>query len=742
MNEDKDKGQVTVFVLLGIIIVVLAFFMLYLVMINVFDDVERSEREILAQNADLEQIDFFVESCIDSSMQGVLENFSKQGGVLYEDQGGLMQRGNVETHSFDSPSVEVAKNIRFEEICTSSPFYHSLTSPNYPRPNTKLDAYQSLFESNVGLPGETAACTGSISGYSGFFGANHMTKLCYQGSPNFNPDNEFLSVSPCRENFRTAQSNSFEGNLQEIIEEKAFQCIENQPFQDNEGEDIEPLTDDSNVDIIFTPETSLVKLSLPFNLSVNDQETTISYFLEFDPDNRFVSHFLYKNDILVNEARDPFFNASRDYDNLDRYESGRFDVSRTHDIDENMSLLRVEDTVENIEFNSAIEARKPVLEYINNHSDKPADKIVLENETLRFEPFGIDPDDTSVLYDYAGFMEEGYAKLAYEDPACLQKAPLSLQNLSDDGVPTECEGSLPIGDPENLTTSQLFQDTGQYANTSLNTEDAGWRQTRVLLEDSFGKTDYENVRVGVVDLPHLRIENYSFNTSFTELSAEMPLVINGSESKSSIITGLGLDTFKAENSSDVTKETEDEVFKIFTDIQTIHHDINQTDYVNITVNGTANLTDDRELVSYPETIGLENSDIGRECSPGGDPSIDMYPYTSGGNDPFLAERKCCGLGGIKGDSTVCHDQEFDIDLGGLSESEAKEKIKEVVMKNDSLQEYYDVQGIDPDADINVNIDDSAGSADLDDWDIEAKRYCDGNRGNICAGDIDVEITSS
>ena len=736
---NKDKGQITVFVLLGILIVVLAFFMLYIVMINVFDDVEKSEQEILAQNADMEQIDFFIESCVDSSMQGVLKNFSKQGGALYQDQGGLMQRGDVERHSFDSLSYEVAKNLRFEEVCSSSSFYHNLTSPNYPRPNTKLAAYQNIFESNVGLPGETEECIGSISGYSGFFGANHMTKLCYQGSPNFNPDNEFLSVSPCRENFRTAPRKSLEGNLKEIIEEEAIQCIENQPFQDNEGEEIEPLTDESNVDIIFTPETSLVKLSLPFNLTVDDQETTISYFLEFDPENRFVSHFLYQSDVLLKEARDPFFNASRDYDTMDRYESGRFDVSRTHDITEKMSLLQVRDTVDEITFNSAIEARKPVLEYINNHSEKPADKIVLENETLRFEPFGIDPDDTKVSYDYEGFMEEKYAELLYKNPACLQKAPISLQNLSENGVPTECKGSLPTVDPENLTTSQLFQDTGQYANTSLNTEDAGWRETRILLEDRFGKIDYEKVRVAVVDLPHLIMENYSLDTASNQLSAEMPIVVNASKSNSSIITGLGLDTFRAENSTTILKETQDDVFRLFDNIQVIDERIDNMKYINITVNGTANLTDSKELRSYPETINF-SEDITMECSPGGNPSQDMFPY--GGGNPFLAERKCCNAAGIiKGPSTTCHEEEMSFDLTSLTSSQAENLIAEEVIRKEQLEEYYDIKGIDPTSDIDVTIDNTA-TVSPENWSVEVERYCDGRRGNICAGDVDVDISNS
>ncbi|MFC1696742.1 hypothetical protein ACFL1H_00260 [Nanoarchaeota archaeon] len=127
MIELNNKGQVMLFVLVAVIIVVLGGFFLYInqtAISNVNGQPNQNiDVKLLTQN--------YVESCLKNSLEDGIELLSRQGGFIYEDQGGPYECCPVKYEI--SGSERVLKRVEYDGYnVTYSLYKPDVTAPTYP----------------------------------------------------------------------------------------------------------------------------------------------------------------------------------------------------------------------------------------------------------------------------------------------------------------------------------------------------------------------------------------------------------------------------------------------------------------------------------------------------------------------------------------------------------------------------------------------------------------------------------
>lgn len=716
MIPNKEKGQITLFVIIGIVMLVIVFFTLSIIITNFESQLSQGE-DLLSQYVDTDQLDFYFQSCIDETLDAFLQNMSKQGGILYDYQGGLGLADNaVEYDGFN-----VTRGLVFENPCSIV----NSTPPAYPRSQTRLDRLPSIYNDNTHYTNNSYECWGALLYHSGYFGYHTMPRLCLQGGVNTGVNNQFSQVTPCLNNTRGLGRYTIEQNINKIIENHSFECIDSQPFQDIDGVSIEPILDEAITSVLFAPDRFLLNIEVPFELQSQDDNIRVDYVFDYSPGTNFVNLFMYVFELLRETAKKPYFDIPTNYATVEGY-SGDYEIN-THSLTDREYILEVVDTMEDLRFRTVIEARPPALDYINDDEATHTNLVFLENESLIFEPEGFDPDGHSYSYRYSGWMQD--YNTSFDFMASPEVIPISALDTVHTYMSRFDSPSV------NLMDSTLFTTTLKDAKVSLSKEHTGIHHTQVWIYNSTYDDDlfdYQNVSVAVVDLP---MANFTFESYLDSgyFSSEIPLRINATSSKRSVLTGLSLDEFflnitHSDTSLDpIHISSSNDVFVVInesTDIlfydEVFGKFLDKGNYT-LQVQGKASLTGDRNLTSEPKKLEFPYSDDVKDCVNISNPDDHPYPYNN--SDAFKADTPCCVNYAIASDDTVCYSETRFINW-------SDEDDRMSITKESKLQPYLEYHGYP-----------SYPDESLGQGEFKIRRYCDGNRGNICAGNITATSTS-
>lgn len=736
-KRGNTGGQITVFVLLAIVIM-LAFMFLLFMKIMVEKEryavmATRQVQDYISQNS----LSIYVTNCIDSVTTEALIRASLQGGVI-NFTNKIAGRDYVPYYALEyNRTVNISIAIVPNDNCSVVRRYPW----EYPYPEAKLYPTYIL---NAIYNNDSLSCkySGDIYDYySGFFGRNQLTKLCdWNGSNKIGATNTSFGVRTCEVGtYTNSRVKSVQEDMEQFIESEIRKCIDFNEVLKNTPSNITQ-AGAPQASVIFGDNGFAVKLQYPFIVTVRGRQP-IKTFYDFGIERpaRFKELYDYAYFSARTDAQEAGFNMLEEkLANSDMARSYKgYAVKRIKSIDVNQTdIIRMIDNGTLIDgkpmiLQFAIKNRRPALEYINEYSGLlGVDLVLQENDSIIITPQGYDPDDDELVYDYRLWKEDYDEAYNMSNPSCVTNIP-SIQYMKD-----HCMIRI-TSQPKNFTNSTEFKATGKNARYFPNSSDRGYHELNVSIKEVGRQElmDWQVVRIFVFDKPTSNItgNNLYPNIGDRYASVEDPYILNGSNS----LVGLS-GAIPGFNNNFSTFIWNDSLGEFYKEVP-ITTDRNKTLYLPIDVNGSTtdnimiikkyvfNRTGWRNISLVVNTfLGL--SDFSEyeievmQCLPHRNPANPSYPYNSNpydNNDAYLANHTCCAdTYTVRGAGSSCY---TDTSYGAN------------VSFNNLANDFWTRQPLPPPNAKSVTFYYGAGRADNDIFRRTFARNCDGTRGNICSG---------
>ena len=754
----KKRGQVAIFALLGLVLLVTVSFLLLITASLTTTELQERAREAVRDYLAGSPVNYYVNLCLEQATNEALIELGRQGGVFWEHQGGPYVIGDIgKTHINWTTTDGEPHNVSYgilrpyiydERLQTPHPEKCGILEihpPSYPFSATSFNRMtRSHYPSH---------CSARMFVGGGFIGTNVMPRLCYAGSLNslqifFAPvGSEFGCGGMTGRLLSDEQNLSMEYLLSQRILNLTLECIDFELFKDLDGDTIEFIEDEErSMHLLFEPEGFNSNLVLPFRVALRGHVPVItSYSFSYNSNVRLQEMHRYLFELLKEDTISPFFNISFGYDTLSMagialFKSG-FEIEvisfedqenqpyrwdRLIKLTDNRSIINAE----NFTYYVAIQNRNPVLEYITSSDHPDLHIIVYENQSILIEPNAIDPDNRLINFNYSGWRETTTSVLKPDSWPCTRPFS-SIAAIGD------CMDESPCVDCKNWTRSALFQETNRSAKINTTEVDLGLHTVTVIVTDPSGLQDYQDVQILVIDNMEIKMEISNFYEQNDHIfSIENPLLFNASESEyPSLLIGsfthFQWTLFDQDRNSLLTFQNEDINLVLPTppNILTIHNEELKNPGVYSMELGI------QFSPEFVDILGIfSKKDFQFEVFQCLDHTSSDPPFPYNQGNAFLADHACCEGNSRLGNTDVCYE---DTKWGNyrLLLERAQEKID--IKKEEIEQEgfFFDIY-----------------EQDLGPWDnlamenrnniykLEFERYCDGQRGNICVGPVSYTIT--
>ena len=748
------RGQIAIFAFLGMVLLAIVFFMLYIVTSVNLSEVEQRAQNAVRDYLAISPINLYVNLCLERATKQAIQELTMQGGTLFESQQGPFMLGDegvthIPYNISEDETINVTYGILrpYNNDDLPQVFYPQVCEvietnpPLWPIPQTNFSQMtMNNFFNSCYIDSWDEWNT--ISG--GYLGVNLFSKACHNESVNLRTIQiGGTQVLGCRfTDYRsvTSQKNhSLEYVLSNRILNKTIDCIDFKLFEDMDGDNIQFLPDaNRDVKVFRSPGGINVELTLPFRVALRGHVPVVTrYAFGFSENIRLFETHGYLYELLRKDSIYPLFNLSSQYSTnmgdatnlfLQGFELEIIDFEEGEKIYKWDRILKLTDNLseifgENLTYYVAIQNRNPVLEYINPSPHPDLNIIVYNNQTITIDPFGIDPDDRSVSYAYSNWRE---TNLSILNSSCSFENIQQLKN---------CMDITPCPDCENWTNSQDFQDTLKRATYTPNSTETGYFEVRVHVQDPSGKVDYQDVKILVIDMPQINIEIQNrYPLSVDHLSIENPIFFNGSASLTpSIISGdfsdviwrlrrLGtvIKTYNTDNPNLIIPPNYN-ILNISNQIPSVHG--------NYGMNVSMTFTPQDETMPQI-TISEDYEFEVKQCVPHRSDSP-TFPYHTIVN-PFLANHSCCDdYFNYLNDLTICYEEQ----RWGTHQALIDRARDRIDIHANQLEEVLDIT-----PSITFTGDEIIASNLKNNlFTLIFERACDGTRGNICAGNITYSI---
>ncbi|MFH1174697.1 MAG: hypothetical protein V1725_06180 [archaeon] len=660
------KGQLTIFVILGIVLFVAFTFLFFARATVVSLSANTQQKQAYADLIETSPIRYRIYSCLDAVTNEGVYWLGLQGGVLYDfqdgnttfdptGQGTQWLRYNASgTLGYEYDAAHVAYGLK--EQLDSGCVY--IGPPDYPYPHryaisplpTMYSGYQDWialgFCSDVNLAG-------------GPLGQNVLQKLCSPTGPN----RYQVSADSTRTCWNILNGTpNVQEELAGYMQKQLKGCVNFSEYANISQHNI-TVVDNPNITITYGVDGFAIDVTYPFVVYIHGREPIVS-FAKFSRQYpvRLKEMFQKITTIIGRDARSVLFNLS---DIPGSYSGWPADyvVYRAMNVctDPLCGVYYYDDIIQIIDtaslvkgkpflFQFAVQDRPPVLDYLHNIAAGGFDIAIAENQTLIIDPRGYDPDEGVLTYNYSGWKETEDAYFNFT--GCMA----DMTNCIND--PSLYVVTVPFA-PYNLSYSFWYVTTGRNASYVTNSSDTGLHFVTITVTKERGLQDWQNVSILVYDLPLATLNgmnNYSDLTGGKELwgSLEDVYILNGSGSRGSLLHNTSRVNFIW---NDTTwpwgvigvfeyQLVPDGLYDI-SSIRPLPFNQIGTHTMSLQINDTTG------ILSAPAYWDVDV----KECLPHRNPSQSSYPYGSGSD--FFRNHTCCtDVGTYAGSSVNCYGKSY------------------------------------------------------------------------------------
>ena len=476
------RGQITIFLLVGIVLLVAFGFLFYLYSAfssSSFSEAQQEEISLAnVRSGELEQI---FSSCLQTAANSVLYDAGLQAGLLYESQNGPHKIPTKHIlHVFDTSEVQVPFGVS-QIGTTGAALDVEPPLPYYPlQPTAPQGIAYTLAEIESEF-GATAA----------LWGRNTLPKLCQQGGPNSRSQDR--RGASCLSG-TVGISDSIQRGIHNATLERTRACITAQT------EHIKELSRDvifgvTKLDVVYTDSSVLFTLNIEGDVFFENFAIRLSE-VTYNAPARLLRMYNLAYRVIEHEIRSVLFDMRRDYVEV----IGCQYTNNTYCYDSQMSIALIEDvsgvykgsqiymiTDEGSTINGrpyrfafAVENRRPMLEYYDEYElNSTISQQVDQTAQIRILPQAYNPDPGKVIIEYEGFKQNAWSASAlYNDGSLCTQAILARVGAST-------SDALALGEDYWC------------GNISITDYRPGVYNLRLTARDEGGLHDYQELRISV-----------------------------------------------------------------------------------------------------------------------------------------------------------------------------------------------------------------------------------------------------
>ncbi|RME53179.1 hypothetical protein D6783_02740 [Candidatus Woesearchaeota archaeon] len=655
----------------------------------------------------------YIDGCIQTLAETAILTLASQGGVIYQDQGGTtpFHREELGQSYLKIPYQDTIFNVTYglkqNDGIRPLTFPPAYPPPQYPAPNKTIQAMTAQFMH-----------TANFDLYDGYFGDVTLPKLCSRNGPN-----RFGGAGTTPTTYQTcawfAYNQPFDTTQYTIQDELATYLEQNLPFCANLAPFVErygtnlTVTGPPTANVTFTKEGITIDVNYPLTITFPRKE--IQELATFKRAYPFRIKALYEAaaTLLKLEAKNATFNIDTDATQhlppgIEAYrlrnpckEAGFCRTRQDGAYDDALVVIDKRTTIRGQHpfFLAAIENRPPVLDWIHTTGDAPYDLTSVAGDVLTLTPNAIDPDDEPVNITYAGWGQD------YTDRFTCP-FPVTMNNVKT------C--TTKAGPPlHTWMNSTPYLTNHKDASIPTQEEDLGWHVVTINVTDEARTSDWQDVTILVFPLPEAKPRGYNDqpDTDQTLLSLENPYCFDATQST----TGLTSQGEITAYNWTIAGSTYTDPVVCFgqTSISDIKDEMSlfapsgRTDYATLVVSG-GGFQSPPATLSYKVVDCLSHAGIG---------SPYPYNYTNGFEAPTL----CCINNTYAPPTTPCY---------------AAQTYGPYWQLTPPLSTY----GNQPEPPPTITQPPAPSWEEANDvFTQAATRYCSGDRGNTCTGDITLTV---
>ncbi|MFC1728434.1 hypothetical protein ACFLZ7_03150 [Nanoarchaeota archaeon] len=375
------RGQITIFMILGLVIIATFSFVMYstseVQRIQLQEQAEKVTADILETTA----LETYVTLCADKALEDGLDLIGKQGGRILPEQGGLPTvRFSGIPFGIENKTYHISYGVVRESVLGTLlfPLYPCLISENFPPAYCKFISGLPIFPSRK---------------YK--FGYSNLPPLC-------------KTAKECGYDL-LGGSMSIQEQLEYYIANKTKECVDFSPIIGfNETYNITKGNVSVNLTIGESSLTAIIDFPLVFEFQQFQPVITFSRFETSSPA-RLKRVYKFANDLVKKDTTKLDFEIDKDANNTAYYYQS-LGINRIKNMRFYDDLVRITDNTffsgEKFLFQFMIENRAPVLDYIappgpfsNNCTE--FDIVLIENKSITIIPKAQDPDDDKIIFEYS-----------------------------------------------------------------------------------------------------------------------------------------------------------------------------------------------------------------------------------------------------------------------------------------------------------------------------------------------------
>lgn len=530
-----QKGQITLFVILGMLIIIIIGFAIYLKNSTVERKTQATVDQLLSEVLEKNAIPQYVKNCLATISTDATMLIAKQGGAIYKDQGGIYERKPSQIgveylpYTYEGEPYDAHYGIRNIEFhpCQQLEEY----PPDYPVAGKNV--------SELTLNSYIKNCQ-FYDRFSGYFGVNNLPKLCDPQGPNrigaTQTEGLYKSCEPGT--YGVEPEKTIQRQLQKYIQQQLPLCANFSILEDAYGNRIEVLQK-PNVTVILGEIGILVKLQYPFLVHIKDKEPLVKN-VEFAEANnlRLKKLYYFVNELLQHETQELSYNIKRDHKKANFYEESFVLTEDTNPCPscnykparfDRLYVLKDEKSKvlgQSLAFLLPVRNRRPVLDKIKVYYDEPynslshskkinasgqiinVDVAAYNGTRIMLQPEGYDPDDDTLAYAYGAWKEDENSNVtntACFDPSnifAFQEGVFRFYNQN----PNFCTSHTPAA-LHAWSSSSEYATTKQKADYVVTNSDIGLHKVNITVKDQEGLNDYQEIYVLIIPEQYRNLTN-------------------------------------------------------------------------------------------------------------------------------------------------------------------------------------------------------------------------------------------